>query len=203
MKNVYISTCLLTDQLHLPTSLSLGGTGKLGKVNSTGWNLVIHWENRCAGKSPHSRIPSPFMQQQNRQGAQASEREHITALVLQCILSPYLHISHKRYIFRVQLLKAYMLIFLQIYYVWMRRVCSLLGVWRICACSPPLVLMADLCIISLTPRIQGVWLSHVQLLTHTVTGSRLWGKRNRVQRLDFKSHTLAVCVQNRGVQRIS
>lgn len=142
---------------------------------------------------------SYFMQQQNWQGAQASAKAHITALVLQCILSPYLHISHKRYIFRVQLLKACMLIFLQIYYVWMRRVYSLLGVRRICACNPPLVLMEDLCIISLTPRIQDAFLSHMQLLTYTMTGSWDRGSRNGVWRRDFNfSHFTGLCSKKEG-----
>lgn len=171
----------------LPCFLFPRGVGKFGKISSAQGNLVVtHQEDECAGESPQRQAWSYFMQQQNWQGAQASEKAHITALVLQCILSPDLHIFHKRYIFRVQLLKAYMLIFLQIYYVWMRRVYSLLGVRRICACNPPLVLMADLCIISLTPRIQGAWLSHMQLLTHTMTGSWYWSSGNCVRRLDFK-----------------
>lgn len=175
--------------------------GKFGKVSSAEGNLVTPQEDKWAGESPQRSTSSYFMQQQNWQGAQASEKLHITTLVLQCILSPYLHISHKRYIFRVQLLKAYMLIFLQIYYVWMRSVYSFLGLWRICACNPPLVLMTDLCIISLTPRIQGAWLSHMQLLTHTMTGSWDWGSGSWVWRRDFMfSHFRGLCSKKKNAK---
>ena len=106
--------CLLTDQLCFPFS---GGPEKLGKECSAQGDLVTPQGDECAGESSAEASQLLLYAAVKltrcsgiRKGAHYSACPSVYPL-------PYVHISHKRCIFRVQLLKAYMLIFLQIYYV--------------------------------------------------------------------------------------